>query len=164
MLFPKGIFQHDYGIYYAKRTNSQGKAIIELIPGLEEIHKAHIIDVNVGHVLEHIHYICNKMQQNQFKDKSFFLEIHSILKSINIHAPESDKIFESITMLEDLAYYYWIYKRNYIPWRDRDNFIKYMNIFDDIFNKTLRLPNGNNIQEMKVSLSIVYYFDTIIHN
>lgn len=103
------------------------------------------------------------MQTHEFKQKHHLEAIHALLKELNIEYSNIDDL-NTLTPAEDLAYYYLIYKENYTPWRERTNYARYMAVFKDIFNKTYRKPCLNSINEIMISLTIIFYFDTIIHN
>ena len=65
---------------------------------------------------------------------------------------------------KEIAPFYWIYKRNYKPWPEVNNFIQFMRHFKDLF-----CEGGGGLQcdmpdEMMFSLAIVFYFDRQIHS
>lgn len=124
-------------------------------------------DYDVGYVERHIDHIFNIKNKSEIikklKDPDHFLKIKEILSNIDSELLKGCDDFY-ICSTKQIASFYWVYKVNYEPWHDLNNFIIFMNDFKDLFVKNKDGLYCDCPNEMMFSLTIVFYFDRQVHS
>lgn len=138
--------------------------LLDLFPySIDKDFKVH--DINVEYVKQHIIHIFDyKVIQDKLKNPVHLLAIQKLFKDIKVGFTKVEDLFNIDIPVEEIAYFYWIYKRNYIPWMKHQNFVDYMGVFKSIFHNNIIRISTTSIEEMKISLALVFYFDFMIHN
>jgi hypothetical protein len=122
-------------------------------------------EMSVTDVHSHIKLILDQvgdLKKLRFLNKQE--ELRVFLNGIGFDLKNMDQIFALDVNTSEISYFYWIYKRNYLPWREKYNFMLYMKLFPDIFSGDHPRPILGKLEDVKISLGIVFYYDKLLHN
>lgn len=118
------------------------------------------------YVQKHIENLLNKFAEEQkLKDKVYVENILNFFKSINIPLKDTDELFKLDVSMQDMSYFYWIYKINYTQWLNIETFKEFLNTLNQLVQNTGKINiSCHDIEKLKITLSILYYIDRIKHN